>query len=166
MNDAEVKKVYEALRIGINLEAQLKNFVSRGPRAGTAWATWAKDASRKPQEKTAIKPALVTYTKLSKNVKLTLKDLDSAMTGAKKEKLAKFANGKEYRDKVLKIALKSVNVWGIDAKAFLDQMKKVSPPMSYPQNSKDGVDEVATIAAIKNYVHYYGELAKALQTIG
>jgi hypothetical protein len=43
MDEADMKKVYNALAPAVNLETQLSNFLNRAARAGKAWGTRAKD---------------------------------------------------------------------------------------------------------------------------
>ena len=164
MNDADVDKLYDALRISVNLEAQLTNFLSRGGRATKAWAGWLKTSTVDAGAKAQMKEALTALAKMGKDAKIVLKDLDKATKAADKATLAKYKTGKEYRDKVLSKQLASVRTWDQNCNKFMTSMAKVVPPFGYPNNR--GVDETATYGAVKNFQHYYDEMSKGLAKLG
>lgn len=165
MDDADVKKLYSALAITVNLEAQLTNFLSRGGRATKAWTGWLKTANVEAAQKAQMKEALIALTKLGKDAKIVLKDLDKATKDAgNKTTLAKYKTGKEYRDKVLSKQLASVRAWDQNCNKFMTSIAKVVPPFGYPNNR--GVDETATYGAVKNFQHYYDEMSKGLAKLG
>ena len=167
MKDADVDQLYDALRITVNLEAQLTNFLGRAERAGKAWANWAKDSKRSPEQSTTMKAALATLGKMAKDAKLVLKDLDKATKEANKQALAKYATGKEYRDKVLVKQHASVRTWEQNGTKFVAQMSKVVPPFPFPKaTSAQGVDETVTVDSAKNFSHYLAEMQKSLAKLG
>jgi hypothetical protein len=167
MKDADVDKLHAALRITINLEAQLKNFQSRGGRAGKNWTLWLKDKKRTPEHVAAMKPALTTLAKMAKDAKVVLKDLDKATKDAgRKDVLAKYATGKEYRDKVLVKQLASVRTWDQDCAKFIASIGKCVPPFPFPAGVPGAVDEKVTYEAMKNYQHYFDEMQKELAKLG
>jgi hypothetical protein len=163
MNDADVNKLYTALRITVNIEAQLTNFIGRSTRAGKNWAGWLKSGQRDPAAATAMKDALSTLSKLIKDAKLVLKDLDKATKEAgNKQTLAKHATGKAYRDTVLTKQLASLRTWEQNSTKFMTSMSKTVPPFPYPKPVQPPVDETVTYDSIKNFLHYYGEMKKEL----
>ena len=166
MNDADVKKLYAALSITVNLEAQLKNFQSRSGRAGKAWTGWLKTGQRDAQQTTDMKAALAALAKLTKDASVVLKDLDKAAKDAgNKQTLAKYATGKEYRDKVLVKQLASVVAWDQNGTKFVTSMTKVIPPFLYPKPA-GGVDETVTHDSVTTFQHYHAEMKKALAQLG
>jgi hypothetical protein len=166
MNDADVKKLYGALAITVNLEAQLTNFIGRSGRAGKAWSGWVIEKGRDPEAAVNMKTTLSALSKLVKNAKVVLKDLDKATKEAgNKATLAKYATGKDYRDKVLTKQLASVRAWDQNCAAFMTSMSQVVPPFPYPKPTGAGVDETVTYDSIKNYMHYYSEMKKDLDQL-
>lgn len=168
MNDADVKQLYRALAITVNLETQITNFLSRSGRAGKAWAGWAKEKGRDPRKAAEMKTSLSELSKLMKNAKVVLKDLDKATKDASnKANLAKYATGKQYRDTVLTKQLASVRAWDQNCTAFITSMSQIVAPIAlYPKPTGQGVDETVTYDSIKNYLHYYGEMKKGLDQLG
>ncbi|HKC28705.1 MAG TPA: hypothetical protein VKB75_11905 [Jatrophihabitans sp.] len=167
MNDADTKKLYAALAITVNLEAQLTNFLGRSGRAGKAWTGWLKSAKPDPAQAAEMKTALSTLSKMMKDAKLVLKDLDKATREAgNKATLAKYATGKEYRDKVLAKQLTSVRAWDQNCTKFIASMTKVVVPFPYPKPTGAGVDETVTFNSAKNFVQYYDEMKKGLAQLG
>jgi hypothetical protein len=164
MDDADVKKLYSALAITVNLEAQLTNFQSRGGRAGKAWTAWLKATTVDPPQKAQMKEALTALSSLAKTVKVVLKDLDKTTKDANKTTLAKYSTGKEYRDKVLSKQLASVRAWDKDCNKFMTSIAKVVPPFRHPNDK--AVDEKATYTAVQNFLHYYDEMSKGLAKLG
>lgn len=166
MNDADIDKLYDALRITVNLEAQLANFLNRSTRAGKKWAGWAASKDRSAEQKANMKAALTPLSALVKNAKLVLKDLDKATKAASKQALAKYPSGKDYRDKVLTKQLASVRTWDQDGAKFLAAMAKVVPPFQFPKGDPQGVDEKVTFESVQTYAHYFGEMQKSLAKLG
>jgi hypothetical protein len=167
MKDADVDKLYAALRISVNLETQLTNFLSRGGRAGKNWTVWVKDKKRTPEHVAAMKPALTTLAKMTKDAKVVVKDLDKATkNAANKDVLAKYATGKEYRDKVLVKQLASVRTWDQDCAKFIASINKCVPPFLFPAGAPGGVDEKVTYESMKTYQHYFDEMQKELAKLG
>jgi hypothetical protein len=163
MNDADVKKLYNALSITVNIEAHLNNMLGRGARAGKAWTGWAKAKDRDAAKATKMKDALSLLSKLLKDAKIVLRDLDKATREAgNKQNLDKYATGKEYRDKILAKQLASLRAWEQNGTKFITIMNGLVPPFPFPKPGKPPVDETVTYDSVTNFLHYYGEMKKEL----
>jgi hypothetical protein len=117
----------------------------RGPNAAKFWA---EGASRQPDPKAAqaMKKVLApSMLKLVKDAKKALQDLGSLYKlGSNEKNLAKFATGKEFRDKATKL-LASSKAFDQNATAFQQELAKLGGGL-YP-----GSGETDVIVAVKSF---------------
>jgi hypothetical protein len=187
VNDPEFKKFIAALRPIVNLEAPLKNYLSRAPRAAKHWTAQAKDARWSDQDVSRFKLSVATLGKLTKDAKTVLKDWEKITMTANPKGLAKYATGKEFRDKVLEKQLKSFESWDGGCEVFITAMTHLAKPAHaiavadaakaqaikplpkpHPVVSDPGqaADQIATWEAITSYRHYFDQLTTALAKLG
>lgn len=165
MNDADTKKLYSALSITTNIDAQLSNLLGRGERAGKFWTSWLKAAKRDAEQTADMKAALGALAKLMKDAKVVMKDLDKATKAANKATLAKYPDSKAYRDSVLTKQLASLRMWEQNGTKFVTSMTKVVAPFPYPKSPAALADVTVTFDSVKNYLEYYGTMKKELDKL-
>jgi hypothetical protein len=187
MKDPEFKKFIAALRPIVNLEAPLKNYLKRAPRAAKHWTAQAKDSRWSGQEVSGFKLSVATLGKLTKDAKTVLKDWEKITMTANPKGLANYATGKEFRDKVLAKQLKSFESWDTDCEVFMRAMTNLAKPAHaiavadaaaakalkpdakpHPVVSDPGqaADQIATWEAVTSYRHYFNQLTTGLAKLG
>jgi hypothetical protein len=159
MNDADKKKLYNALGLITNMTAQLSNLGGRAPRAAKYWADALKkkDSTLDAAQKQKLKGAIVAIEKLTKDAKVVAKDLETCGKEAGDAALlAKYATGKEYRDKVVAKRLASSKAFDQSAHQFLLGMKSVLSGGMYPGMGE--VDPKVTVDSLANFSSRYNEM--------
>jgi hypothetical protein len=157
MNDADKKQLYTALGIITNLDAQLSNLASRSTRAGKYWAdAYKTNKTLDPKQKQNLKAAIEAIAKLTKDAKIVGKDLDACAKDAGAANLAKYATGKEFREKVVVKRLASAKAFDQTGGKFLLNLMSVLGSGMYPGQSE--ADPKVTVNSVKNFSDYYNKM--------
>lgn len=163
MDDTEMDKLATAVPIVVNMEAQLKNLSGRVDRAIKVWSKAASD-STDAANKQKLKVAVIEMTRLAKDAKVVLKDLNSLAKDSGNAKiLASCPTAKAFRDTVANKRLASSKAWDDKAMQFSTAMLRILGGRMYP--GMGDVDVKVTMQSIKNFNHYYNEMRVAFAKV-
>jgi hypothetical protein len=157
MNDAEKTKLYTAVRTIVNMESELRNMIGRSARAAKFWDDTAKSSKgMDANQKKKLRDAAASIVKLTRDAKVVLKDLDSALKDSRDAKvLATCATGKEFRDKVLVKRLASARKFDTDAMSTMNAITTVLGGGDGLWPGMNEVDPKVTINSIKQFSSYF-----------
>lgn len=159
-NDADKKKVGDAIVVITSIEGQLENVTKRSANAVKAWTETA-NTSNNPAVAKTINEVLVPFLKkLTSDAKPVLKDLAALyLEGSDAKLLAKYADWKAFREKAT-LKLASSKALDVNASRLLLAVSTVLGGGFYP--NLGNVDVKVTVDSLKNFSTYFNALRIAL----
>ena len=160
MDEAEIKKLYDALGPVTGLENEITNLLQRGPGALKGWTEWMSHTKNPANAKT-MRESLKLLSALLKDGKKVIGDLHKTAAAVQRKNLVKYPTAKSYHDKNLKALLAPAHKWGDTAKKFMDAVGPLTQPIAKFPNDKS-VPENTTWTAMSRYQVYHQEMREAL----
>lgn len=160
MNDADKKKVGDAIGLINNIEGQLENVTKRGPNAAKRWADTAKTRSTPAVAKTINEVLVPSLKGVIAGAKPVLKDLAALYKeGTDAKRLATHADWKAFRA-MATLKLASCKALDVNATRLVAAWTATLKP-GYLLDGND-VEVKATLDSLKNFSTYLNAMRIAL----